>query len=406
MGTVISAKVVLDDSGLERPVSLEQVGEVSSMGRVEFMYSYGPHLLPPLAPSNDGMWRYQALLPVQNKARYPLAVGATPLLAPANLRAQAGIASLWLKDETRSPTGSNKDRATAIVLEQALQDGVRTVTCASTGNVAVSLAAGAAASGIEAVIFVPACVADAKLQLMLLSGAKVFKVAGGYEAAVELSRQAACTFGWYDRNTGYNPCTLEAKKTVALEIWEQLGRQVPDVVLCPVGDGVTLSGIAKGFRELMWCGATERLPRLIGVQAEGCQPLKRAWEGRDQATSMPTGTIADGIAVAAPINAPMVLRDVRESGGSFIAVSDRAMLQAISVLAAEGGIWVEPAGAAAFAGVACALTTGLLERNERVVVLITGTGLKNPRYLSSRDCNSLYEVEATLEEVERSLVHC
>ncbi|GAC1385279.1 MAG: threonine synthase [Ktedonobacteraceae bacterium] len=402
MGTVTAAKVIYDD-GSEHSVSLERVSELSESGRIEYAYAYGPYLLPSLSPSNDGMWRYRALLPMQGEILYPLAIGGTPLLASPHLREQTGIASFWLKDETRSPTGSNKDRATALVLEHALHNDVHTVSCASTGNVAVSLAMGAAASGIEAVIFVPEHVSDMKLRLMLLADAKVFKVKGGYEAAVALSRQAARAFGWYDRNTGHNPLTLEAKKTVAFEIWEQLGRHVPDVIVSSVGDGVTLSGIAKGFRELMICGATEHQPRLIGVQAEGCQPLKALWEGRTQWLSMQAETIADGIAVVSPINAAMALRDVRESGGSFIAVSDDAMLRAISTLAAEGGLWVEPAGAAAFAGVDVALTSGLLNRSESVVVLITGTGLKNPHYLRPHSHSRVYEVSVDVKEVSQAL---
>jgi threonine synthase len=403
MGTVIAANVVRDDGGIEHSVNLEQVSEFSELGRIEFSYAYGPGLLSSLSPSNDGMWRYRALLPVQGKTLYPLAIGGTPLLASPTLREQTGIASLWLKDETRSPTGSNKDRATALVLEHALHNRVHTVSCASTGNAAVSLAVGAAASGIEAIIFVPAHVSDTKLQVMLLAGAKVFKVVGGYEAAVELSRLAARAFGWYDRNTGYNPLTLEAKKTVALEIWEQLGYRVPDVVLAPVGDGVTLSGIAKGFRELMMCGATERQPRLIGVQAEGCQPLKRTWEGKEKVRSVQAETVADGIAVASPINAAMALRDVRESAGAFVAVSDSAVLQAISTLAVKGGILAEPAGAAALAGVESALTLGLLDRNESIIVLVTGTGLKTPQYLRPKDFSHVYEVSTDLEEVKQVL---
>ncbi len=238
---------------------------------------------------------------------------------------------------------------------------------------------------------------------MLLAGAKVFKVAGGYEAAVGLSRRAARAFGWYDCNVGYNPFTLEANKTVALEIWEQLGRRVPDVILSPVGDGVTLSGIAKGFRELMMCGATERQPRLIGVQAEGCQPLKNTWEGIEQRQSVQAETVADGIAVVSPINAAMALRDVRDSGGGFVAVSDDAMLQAIRTLAVKGGNLVEPAGAAAFAGVNSVLTSGLLNRNESVVALVTGTGLKSPQYLRPKYFSQLYEVSTDLEEVKKFL---
>jgi threonine synthase len=254
---------------------------------------------------------------------------------------------------------------------------------------------------VEAIIFVPAEVSEAKLKLMLLAGGTVLKVREGYEAAFELSRRAARAFGWYDRNTGVNPLTLEAKKTVAFEIWEQLGREVPDIVMIPVGDGPTLSAMVKGFRELMACGATDRLPRIVGVQAEGCQPLIKAWENDQSVQPVHPETIADGIAVGAPISAALVLRDMRESGGGFVAVSDEAMLEAIRTLGATSGLLAEPAGAAAFAGLEPALEAGLIGRDETIVVHVTGTGLKNPRYLQPKSQST--EVSAALEEVERAL---
>lgn len=400
MGKVTSATVLREDGVPESYDDPAQALSASAEGPVELGYAYGPELLPSETTTGEGIWRYRDLLPIDDvEMLYPLTVGATPLLGPAPLRQVAGLPGLWLKDETRTPTGSNKDRATALVLEHAMRGGGRTVSCASMGNVAVSLAVGAAAAGVEATIFVPTEVAQEKLQLMLLTGARVLKVREGYEAAFELSRQAAHAFGWYDRNTGVNPLTLEAKKTVAFEIWEQLGREVPDVVVVPVGDGLTLSAMVKGFRELMACGASYRLPRIVGVQAEGCQPLKKAWEADEPVQSVRPETIADGIAVGAPVSAAMAMRDVRESKGGFVAVSDGAMLEAIRTLAATGGILAEPAGAAAFAGLEAALGARLVGRDETVVVHVTGTGLKNPRYLTPTGQSA--EIDASLQEVER-----
>lgn len=397
-----SATVLQADGAVEYYEDPSEALSVGAEGRVELHYSYGPDCMPSEAPTSDGMWRYRDLLPVEEaEILYPLAIGGTPLVAPPLLREVTNMPRLWLKDETRTPTGSNKDRATALVLEHAMRNGVKAVSCASTGNVAVSLAVGAAAAGVEATIFVPAEVSEAKLQLMLLAGATVLKVTEGYEAAFELSRQAARAFGWYDRNTGVNPLTLEAKKTAAFEIWEQLGREAPDVVVIPVGDGPTLSAMVKGFRELMACGATDRLPRIVGVQAEGCQPLKEAWDKNGPVRSVSPMTIADGIAVSAPISAALVLRDVRESGGGFVAVSDEAMLEAIRTLAATGGLLAEPAGAAAFAALEPALEAGLIGRDETVVVHVTGTGLKNPQHLRPKSRST--EIGATLKEVERVL---
>lgn len=332
----------------------------------------------------DGMWRYRDLLPIDDGAiRYPLPVGGTPLIAPESLRSRIRMPRLWLKDETRGPTGSNKDRATALVVEQAMRSGVETVSCASTGNVAVSLAIGAAAAGLRSVVFVPATTDPTRLTLMLMAGASVIEVEAGYAAAFERSRVEAERSGWMDRNTGVNPATVEAKKTVAFEIWEQLGRRVPDVAVVPVGDGPTLCAIAKGFGELRDRGATTRVPRLIGVQAEGCQPVKTAWEGDEPVRPVEARTIADGIAVGDPISGAAAVEDVRESGGAFVAVSDTELRTAIDQLLLGAGVIAEPAGAAAMAGLHRALAAGLVAPDETCVVLVTGTGLKTPQYLTA-----------------------
>lgn len=398
MGVVVGASLVRPDGSSSSLNSIQSVVE-SLEGLVELQYDYGPNLIPKAAPAFEGMWRWRDLLPIgAGPVRYPLSVGGTPLLAPPGLRDLLGLPNLWLKDETRSPTGSNKDRATALVLEDALRTGADTVTAASTGNVAVSVAVGAAAAGLRAIIFVPAGVGEAKLHVMLLAGATVFKVKEGYKAAFKLSRWAARDLGWHDRNTGANPMTLEAKKTVALEVWEQLGRDVPDVMVIPVGDGTTLSAIAKGFRELVACGVADRVPRLIGVQAEGYQPLRKAWYGEPCKLGK---TIADGIAVADPANAPTALRDVKETGGSFVAVSDDAILHAIKVLASRAGVVAEPAAAAGLAGLEVALDEGEVMSDERVVVLVTGSGLKTPQFL--KVTGRAFLIHKDLDAVKRAL---
>lgn len=398
MGTPIGALLITQDG-------VQPVANVASElecphGLIEIQYAYGPDLVPPHDLPSEGMWRWRDLLPLgDGPIHYPLPVGDTPLLALPGLRRLTGLPSLWLKTESRSPTGSNKDRATALVLEYALRKGVATVTAASTGNVAVSLATGAAASGVRAVIFVPADVAEGKLRMMRAAGATVFRVRGGYKDAFKLSRACAAAYGWLDRNTGANPVTLEAKKTVALEVWEQLGRDVPDVVVVPVGDGTTLSAISKGFRELIACGVSTRIPRLLGVQAEGCQPLKRVWAGEKPIPA--AGTIADGINVSHPINGITAVRDVRESRGAFVVVSDDAIRTAISTLSHDGGVLAEPAAAAAFAALQPALQSGLISADERIVVLITGSGMKTLHYLQPGGAE--YLVEGAVSEVEKAL---
>ncbi len=348
---------------------------------VELSYRYGPDLLPH-ADDGPGIWRYLRLLPlVPGAIRYPLAVGGTPLVPAKRLGELFGLANLHLKDETRGPSSSNKDRATALVLEDGLRRGQSVVTCASTGNVASSLAIGAAATGMKAVIFVPEGTSPLKLQLMLATGADVLEVAEGYSAAFDLSRRAAREFGWLDRNTGVNPLTTEAKKTVAFEIWEQLGQSMPDVVVAPVGDGPTIAALAKGFRELCLCGAAGTTPRLIGVQSAGLDPLVRQFEGQPPLLPGAGHTVAEGIAVPDPVSAAVVLREVRASGGALLSVSDAAILEAASLLLTRAGLPAEPAGAAALAGVAGARRRGLIDPRERVVALVTGSGLKTPQFL-------------------------
>jgi threonine synthase len=401
VGRPIGATVLYDNGVTRRFDDIgAALGEVDG-GRVEFHYSYGPTALPAVPTGAFDMWRYWSLLPLEDTPiTYPLSVGGTPLIAPPGLRKEMGIPKLWLKDETRGPTGSNKDRATALVLQHALNAGVATISCSSTGNTAVSLAVGAAATGQQAVIFVPAGVMESKVRLMLAAGATVLKVTDDYAATARLSRQAAAAFGWYDRNTGVNPLTLEAKKTVAFEVWEQLGREAPDVVIVPVGDGPTLNGVAKGFRELVECGVSRAVPRIVGVQAEGCQPIRRAWQTNSPVRAVQPATVADGIAVGVPISGAMAIRDVRQSGGGFVAVSDAEILDAVRMLATRAGVLAEPAGAAAFAAIQRAVAEGLVGRDERVVVLVTGSALKTPQFLNPS--KGLLEVGANLDEVQRA----
>lgn len=402
MGRAIAASVVYEDGTTRRFPDVGQAFEEADRGRVELHFRYGPEAVPAPCDEGRGLWRYRSLLPVEpGPVPYPLPVGDTPLVAPPELRRATGVADLWLKDETRGPTGSNKDRATALILQHAINEGIQTVSCASTGNVAVSLAVGAAAAARRAVVFVPAGVAESKLRLMLAAGATVLKVAEGYAAAFRLSRQAAASFGWCDRNTGVNPFTLDAKKTVAFEIWEQLGRTTPDVVVVPVGDGPTLSAMAKGFRELVACRVAGRVPRIIGVQAEGCQPIKRAWETRSVVEPVWPATIADGIAVGAPVCGGMAVRDVRESGGGFVSVTDAGMLESVRTLAVTAGVLAEPAGAAALAGLRPGLDAGLIRPGERVVLLVTGSALKAPQFLAP--ARPAIEVRADLDEVARAV---
>lgn len=368
------------------------------------LYPYGSMLLPTDPPDTDGMWRWRRLLPLDGTGVYPLQIGGTPLVTSARLQTELGLPGLLLKDETRTPTGSNKDRATALCLVDAARKGATAIACASSGNVACSLAAGAAAMGLRAYIFVSArTVSPAKVAYMRAFGATVFLVDGPYEQAYRLCDDACARLGWYNRNTASNPLAMQAKKTVAFEVWESLGRRMPDVVYLPVGDGVTLAAFVHGCEELIRCGVEGRLPRIVGVQTAGAAPLVRAFEaGTDTWETVATSTIADGIDVGDPYFGRQALAAVAKTGGSWRAVSDDDLRAAMALMARTSGILAEPAGAAALAGVMADRDT-LGETDQRIVALVSGTGLKDQRWLPSAG-GKAFEIPPTLDALECALV--
>ncbi len=327
------------------------------------------------------MWRYRPLLPVDPDTPVPpLRVGGTPLYESLRLADRIGVSEMWVKDEGVQPTGSLKDRASAMAIVKADEVGAAKVATASTGNAAAALAGLAASVGRESVIFVPASAPEAKVAQLLAYGATVLLVDGSYDDAFELCLRASDTFGWYNRNTGYNPYMSEGKKTVAYEIAEDLGWQVPDVVVVPVGDGCIIGGVAKGFRDLLALEWIDRMPRLIGAQAEGSAFLTEAWErGEDVLTKPPieASTVADSISAGLPRDRIKAMRAVRDSDGAFVAVPDEAILEAIPALAATTGVFPEPAAATALAGLVAARKAGHVEPGDRVVIISTGTGLKD-----------------------------
>jgi threonine synthase len=309
----------------------------------------------------------------------PLAVGGTPLLPVPGLRHELGMPDLWVKDDSRCPSGSTKDRASLLVVAKALEYGFDTIATASTGNAATALAAVAAAAGTRAVVLVPAAAPRAKLVQMLAYGARVVPIEGSYDDAFELCLTCCERFGWYNRSTALNPFTTEGKKTAALEIARDLSPAEADVVLVPTGDGVILSGLAKGFADLAAAGLVTQPPRLIAVQPEGSDAIATALRtGSSTIEPVPSAaSVADSLVVQAPRNAIMCLQRVRGSGGTGVLVSDEQILAAIADLARLTGVFAEPAAAASLPGLRTALEEGLVDRRERVVLLVTGTGLKD-----------------------------
>ena len=329
------------------------------------------------APFRDH-WRYLPLLPLAvDEVKFPLAVGGTPLNATPGLRKALGLDHLWIKDDTANPSASLKDRASSVVLLKGQELGRREFATASTGNAGASLACLSAALGLPCHIFVPETAPRAKVAQLLIFGADVLAVRGSYSEAFSLCVEASARFGWYNRNTGYNPYTVEGKKTVALEIAEQLGWEPPDTVIVATGDGCILSGVWKGFTDLYRLGWIPRLPRLVAAQAEGSQAIKQAFDGDGTIRPVTEDTLADSISVALPRNGVMAVQDLHASGGIAVAVSDGEILEAMPLLGRTAGLFAEPAAAAAVAALVKLVERGDVSSAERVVVLSTGHGLKD-----------------------------
>jgi threonine synthase len=335
-----------------------------------------------LLESNDfSIWRYQPLLPVDPKIPVPiLSIGWTPLYHVPSLSSHLGLKNVWVKDDGRQPTASFKDRASAIALVKAGEKGAEIITTASTGNAAAALSGLCASMQQANVIFVPESSPQAKIAQLLVFGSRVFLVKGSYDEAFELCLQATRAYGWYNRNSGFNPYMTEGKKTAAYEICEQLNWKAPDCIFVSVGDGCIIGGLHKGLKDLIALGWIDKMPKLMGVQAAGSSYLYAAWmNGEDVLTKAPVRaqTIADSISTGLPRDRIKALAAVTRTGGAFICVEDNEILGAIPELARHTGVFAEPAGAAAYAGLVKAVDEHLVSSEESIVVINTGNGLKD-----------------------------
>jgi threonine synthase len=352
-------------------------------GNLEILYDYekiaGEISKAKLARNRDySIFRYAPLLPIREGGIRPaLLVGFTPLSRARTLGGKYGLTRVYVKDDGRNPSASAKDRASAVVLAHALETGQKLITCASTGNAASSIACLTAPLGIKTVLFVPASAPRAKIAQLLVFGAEVIAVEGSYDQAYELSRLATEEYGWYSRNTGFNPYTREGKKTVSYEICEQLGWESPQAVFVPVGDGNMLSGVWKGFRDLYEIGFIRSLPRLLACQACGSNAVKRALESGGRFTPVSGKTIADSISVQMPRDGLAALKAIQESKGGAICVEDAEIIEAILELARETGVFAEPAGAVPLAALKKAVAEGTVGADECIVLLVSGNGLKD-----------------------------
>lgn len=314
-----------------------------------------------------------AYLPVEKQYFPSIPLESTPLWQSARLTDKTGFPHLYLKDDTRQLTGSLKDRASLLVAAFARREGIREITVASTGNAGSSMAGIGAAAGLKITLFLPKSAPKAKMIQALQYGARVIPVDGNYDRAFDLSLAYSQKGGTLSRNTAYNPLTIEGKKTVSLEIFQQL-KDIPDVIFVPVGDGVILSGVYKGFRDLKEQGFTDRIPHVVAVQAEGSNAIIRALK-TGTFTPVSSQTLADSIAMDIPRNGYYALKQLKENGGSCVTVTDEEILQAQKELASTSGLFAEPAAAASYAGFL--KMKHELSPEKRIVLLITGNGLKD-----------------------------
>jgi len=352
--------------------------------------------------------RFAALLPLkQPRSPFPLRVGSTPLYPARRLAESIGMSKLYLKDDSLNPSASLKDRASAVVIERALDIGAKVVSVASTGNAGSSLACVAAAAGLEAVVFVPAGAPVAKLTQMLAFGARVLTVRGNYDDAYDLCLAASVEFDWFNRSTGYNAFTREGKKTCAYEIWQDLGGQVPDRVVVSSGDGNILSAIWKGWCDLKAIGLIQRLPKIDCVQSEASAAISDTVRqircDNESAVNWSTlavhnvtaTTIADSISVDRPRDGLAAVKAIIQSGGEAVTVSDREILAAIPEVAQTTGVFPEPAAAAPWAGLKQMIRKKRIGNDETVVCIVSGSGLK--------DIANVQTVVAEPELIEASL---
>jgi len=356
----------------------------------------------------------ETFVPNYDYAPFPLKVGRTALIAAPRLGKSLGLKNLYLKDETSNPSASTKDRATAIALQRAIDVGAKTISVASTGNAGSSLACLAAALDMRAIVFVPESAPVAKLTQALAFGATVLAVRGNYDDAFDLCLKASDEFGWFNRSTGYNPFTREGKKTCAYEIWEDLGRIVPDRVVVSSGDGNLLSGMWKGWRDLHAAGLIGRLPKIDCAQSENsaaiCTTVRRL---RDQGDTNPdwskvvvdqvnATTVADSISVNRPRDGLAAVKGVLQSGGEAVTVPDKKILAAIPEIARNTGVFAEPAAAAPWAAVQQMAENNTIDSDELVVCLVSGSGLKDVANAATAVGNPM-TVDPTTEAVREVL---
>lgn len=385
-------------------------------GRLDIFYNYESlrEVLTPdiLSKRDRGVWKYQELLPINDPRNIvSLGEGGTPLVLARRLGEKLGLTKLWLLDDTRNPTSSFKDRPMTVGVSKAVELGYDTLVSASSGNAAAALSAYSAKARLRCITFVPEMASRGKLAQLTMYGAKVVRVRGpesGEDPTVRMLKEVCDRYNWYPCPSfgPMNPYQAEGPKTMSYEIVEGLSWSIPDWVLAPVGAGGALAGNWKGYREFRQLGFINELPRMVAVQSTGCAPVVRAYEqGADPLKITPwerPDSVATGLMDPFPWDGDAALIAVRESNGTAVAVSDEMILEAQRLLAKTEGIFAEPSGVTALAGLNELFAVGDVDRSEAVVVEITGAGLKDPE-IAIRGMGEIPTIDASTKELERVL---
>jgi threonine synthase len=325
------------------------------------------------------IWRYADLLPVEAPAEQRLAPGLTPLVRVDRLAERVGVGELWLKLDTANPTHSFKDRVVAVATAKAQELGLKTLACSSTGNLANAVAARAAAEGLDAAVFCPADLEPEKLTATAAYGATLYKVAGTYDDCNRITIELSWELPWAFVNVGLRSYYAEGSKTIAFEIAEQLGWQVPDVVVSPIASGSLYTKLNQAFGELRDLGLVEgTAPRLYGAQAEGCAPVATAFDSGDPVRPVRPATVARSLAIGSPADGDLAVATARETDGAVHAVEEDAVGECMALLAETTGVFGETAAGVTLGGLCKAVAAGQIGQDDRVVLLVTGDGLKTP----------------------------
>ena len=357
-----------------------------------------------IARGPASLWRYADFLPVENRPEVDLQAGFTPLIKADRLAAELGLKKVWIKNDTANPTHSFKDRVVAVALQRALELGFEVVACASTGNLANSVAAHAAASGTEAYVFVPANLEIQKIIATAVYGVNVVKVRGNYDDVNRLCTEIAADKNWAFVNVNVRPYYAEGSKTLAYETAEQLGWRAPDKVVVPVASGSLLTKIHKGYWELGEVGLIRRkAPVVCGAQAEGCGPVASAYQQeQEHIKPVKPDTIAKSLAIGNPADGIFALEVARETGGVIESVTEQEIVDGIKLLAETTGIFTETAGGVTTGVLAKLAAAGKVHPTDEVVVYITGDGLKTLDAVSGT--LSTYEIDPSLDEFEQQVL--